>query len=122
MTIYSVFQAPLDLGSDAMPAVVPERFSWFAAILPPVYALVHGLWLGLLGYVAVVVVLAIVGRWIGDDAGFWLYVLFVIAIGFEAPALRRGKLLRKGWSHKADVIAAGEDIAALEALKIGKTI
>lgn len=121
MTLYSVFEAPEIEGDDAMPAVVPERFSWFAAILPPVYGLVHGLWLGLLGYVLAVFALALVGRLIGDDAAFWLYVLFAAAIGFEAPALRRAKLLRKGWLYRADVIASGEDIAALEALKIGKT-
>jgi hypothetical protein len=122
MTMYSVFQAPEIEGDDALPAVVPEKFSWFAAILPPVYALAHGLWLGFLAYVVAFVALMIIGKLIGGDAAFWLYILFAIGIGFEAPALRRRKLLRQGWLHRGDVIASGKDIAALEALKFGKSL
>jgi hypothetical protein len=43
MTVYAVF----DRDANLVPAVVPERFSWFAAFLPPVFAIVHGLWLEL---------------------------------------------------------------------------
>jgi hypothetical protein len=122
MTMYSVFQAPEIEGDDALPAVVAEKFSWFAAILPPVYALVHGLWLACVCYVAAAIALIFLSRVMGGDAAFWLYILFAIAVGFEAPALRRRKLERTGWLHRADVIASGEDIAALEALKLGKTV
>jgi hypothetical protein len=122
MTIYSVFDTPDARDEIAVPAVVPERFSWFAALLPPLFGLVHGLWLGLLFYVAFVVLLAFAGRWIGGAATFWLYVLFAIYIGFEAPALRRAKLARKGWFYRTEVIAAGEDLATLTALKLGNTL
>ena len=93
MTLYSVFERH----SDPAPAVVPEKFSWFAALLPPVYAVVHGLWLGLIGYVVLVAALVGASLYLGDDAGFWLYVLAAVLIGFEAPALRRAKLRSSRW-------------------------
>ena len=107
MTLYSIFERPDELA----PAVVPERFSWFAALLPPVYGLVHGLWLGLVLYVAALVVLVFASAWIGDDAMFWLYVLLAALIGLEAPAFRRRALKARGWSYRTDLVAAAPDLA-----------
>jgi hypothetical protein len=122
MTVYSIFDAPEARDDDAVPAVVPERFSWFAALLPPLFGLVHGLWLGLAAYIATVILLALAARWIGGSASFWLYVLLAFYIGFEAPALRRAKLVGKGWLYRTEVIAAGDDLATLQALKLGNTL
>jgi hypothetical protein len=113
VTVYSVFER----SSEPAPAVVPETFSWFAAMLPPVYALVHGLWLGLIGYVVLVSLVTFAGLYLGDEAGFWLYILAAILIGFEAPALRRAKLAASGWSYRTDVVAGAEDLAQTEWLK-----
>ena len=107
MTIYSVFDRPDELA----PAVVPEKFSWFAALLPPVHALVHGLWFGLVLYVAAVIILGFSSLWIGAGAVFWLYVLLAIYIGFEASAMRRARLQARGWTWRTDIVAAGEDLA-----------
>ncbi|RYE88174.1 MAG: DUF2628 domain-containing protein, partial [Hyphomicrobiales bacterium] len=93
------------------PAVVPDKFSWAAAILPPVYALNHGLWLGLVLYVVAVAAIGVSSLWIGDDAAFWLYGLLAVLIGFEAAGFRRAKLRRKGWAYRSDVIAAAPDLA-----------
>lgn len=113
MTVYSVFERP-----DAMaPAVIPEKFSWFAALLPPVYALVHGLWLALLLFAAIVIALVFGSVIIGDEAAFWLYVLLAVLIGFEAPAFRRRALKVRGWTYRSDVIAAGEDLAQRDWLR-----
>ncbi len=109
MTLYSVFERP----DDIVPVVVPEKFSWFAALLPPVYALVHGLWLGLVLYVAALIALVSATTWIGGEAGFWLYVLFAIAIGFEASSLRRRALRHRGFAWHGDVVAAADDLALL---------
>lgn len=107
MTIYSVFERP-----DAIaPAVVPEKFSWTAAIVPPVHALHHGLWLGLVLYLVAVAALVVAGLWLGGEAGFWLYVLLAAWYGFEAPALRRAKLRRQGWIYRTDVIATAPELA-----------
>ena len=107
MTLYSVFERP----DEMAPAVVPEKFSWAAAILPPAYALYHGLWLGLLLYVVAVAVIVIASLWIGGDAAFWLYVLLAALVGFEAAGFRRAKLRAKGWSYRSDVVAAAPDMA-----------
>jgi hypothetical protein len=107
VTLYSVFERADELA----PAVVPEKFSWFAALLPPVYGLVHGLWLGLILCVAAVIVLAFSSVWIGAEAAFWLYVVLALAIGFEAPALRRRKLEARGWTYRTDLVAEAEDLA-----------
>jgi hypothetical protein len=113
MTTFAIFDRP----DSAAPTVVADRFSWFAALLPPVFALAHGLWLALLGY-AIILAVLIAGRsWIGDGAAFWIYVVSAIWIGFEAPALRRAALRRRGWSDRGDIIAMSPDLAQLEWLK-----
>ena len=86
MTLYSLFTRNGADGPDAAPQAVAERFSWFAFLLPPVYALVHRLWLAFLGLVVVILALGFAGRWLGGDAAFWLYGLMALWFGFEAPA------------------------------------
>lgn len=110
MTLYSVFDRRL----DEAPAVVPDRFSWFAALLPPVFAVVHGLWLGLVLYLVGVVAIVLASMWVGGEAGFWLYVLFAIGIGFEASSLRRRGLRRRNFVYRADLIAPATDLAEVE--------
>lgn len=107
MTLYSVFERP----DEMAPAAVPEKFSWAAAVLPPAYALYHGLWLGLLLYLAAVAIIVAASLWVGGDAAFWLYVLFAALVGFEAAGFRRAKLRAKGWSYRSDVVAAAPDLA-----------
>jgi hypothetical protein len=113
MTIYAVLEHPV----KPAPVAVRERFSWFAALLPPIWAIVHGLWLELIVYVALLCVLAFAGPVIGGDAVFWIYVACAVWIGFEAAGLRRGALRRRGWREHGEVIASSEDIAMLEALR-----
>ena len=110
MTLYSIF----DRRHDEAPAVVPDRFSWFAALLPPVFAVVHGMWLALAGFVALAALIVLGALWLGADAAFWLYVLFVAAIGWEAPALRRRALRRHGWVYRSELIAPAADSAEVE--------
>ena len=107
MTLYSVFERP----NEIAPAVVPEKFSWAAAILPPVYALWHGLWLGLSLYVVAVAAIVVAAFWVGGEAAFWLYLLLGALAGFEAAGFRRGKLEASGWTWRSDVIAAAPDLA-----------
>ncbi len=109
MTVYSVFAR----SGNPEPAVVADRFSWFAALLPPVYALAHGLWLMLAGWVVAVVALAIIAILVGADAATLLYALVAIFIGFEAATARRMKLGRRGFAYAGERIARSEDEAAL---------
>ena len=112
MTLYSVYQRNAEV-----PTAVPDRFSWFAALLPPVFALVQGLWLLLVGWVLTLLLLGAFALWGGGDAAFWLYAIGATLLGFEAPALRFGKLGRTGWSWRTDLIAADEDLALVDYLK-----
>ncbi|MDR3474257.1 MAG: DUF2628 domain-containing protein [Devosia sp.] len=114
MTTYAVFDRD---AKDAV-AVVPDRFSWFATLLPPVFALVHGLWLEFFVYLVLVALLSASSVAIGDDAAFWIYVVLAVWIGFEASAMRRGALTRGGWRYRTDVIARGDDLAELEGIRI----
>ena len=112
MTLYSVYARP-----DHAPVLVADRFSWFAALLPPVYALVHRLWVSLLLWVAAIAVIAGGAMWIGGEAAFWCAVLLGLCFGFEAPAARHRALTRRGYAHAADLVGTSEDTTTLEFLR-----
>ncbi len=112
MTLYSVYERPNDA-----PTAVADRFSWSAALLPPVHALVHGLWLLLTLWVVGTVAIIASSVLVGGEAAFWLYVLMAILVGFEAAALRRGALRRDGWHHVAEIVAPAPDVAEVEWIK-----
>ena len=112
MTLYSLYRR-----ENQELKVVSDRFSWFAALLPPVYALVHGLWLLLVGWVVAVAAVLLLGVYGGGDAAFWTYILLAILTGFEAATLRRTRLGRHGWHYRGEVIAPDEDLALVEALQ-----
>ena len=111
MTLYAIFEPRP--GKAPVPMAIPEKFSWFAAILPPLYAVAHGLWLELVGFVVAVAVLVIAAGLVGGMAAFWLYVLFAAWIGFAAPSIRRQAMAWRGWRHRRDLIAADADLARL---------
>ncbi len=112
MTLYSVYERP----SDA-PTAVADRFSWSAALLPPVHALVHGLWLLLAIWGVGTAVIIGSSLLIGGDAAFWLYLLFATLIGFEASSFRRVKTGKRGGLYRTEIVAADEDLALVDYLK-----
>jgi hypothetical protein len=119
MTLYSIFEAgDLKQAKALGPIAVPERFSWFATLLPPLFALRHGLILALLFWVALVIGLVFIAPIIGEEAVFWLYILVALFFGFEAPALRRDGLKSRGWVWQGDVVAQGEDLAEKDYLSL----
>ena len=117
MTVYSIFEKPQGkAANNRVPQVIPpvavaERFSWTAALLPPVFALLNGLWLLLVFWIALALGLLYISRVIGADAAIWLYLLVAVFMGFEAPAFRRDGLLARGFVWRGDLIASGEDLA-----------
>jgi hypothetical protein len=113
VTLYAVFER----ADEIAPVAVAERFSWFAALLPPVYALVHGLWLGLILYIAALFVLVFGAAFIGGEAAGWLYVLFALLIGFEASAFRRRALRHRGWHEAGEIVAGAPDLALVSFLQ-----
>ena len=115
MTLYAIFDPKP--GKPALPAAIPEKFSWLAAVLPPVFLVAHGLWLELVAYGLKVVALVILAGFIGDDAAFLLYLLAVTWLGFAAPGLRRHALVWRGWQPRGYRVAPSTDLAQLEALQ-----
>lgn len=115
MTLYAIFDPKP--GKPLLPAAVPEKFSWLAAILPPVFLLAHGLWLELVGFALAVVALVLATPLLGADAAFWLYVLGAVWLGFAAPGLRRHALAWRGWTHRGARLAPSAELAQLEAMR-----
>src|SRR4051812_42371303 len=117
MTLYSIFEKPQGKTAKERarplvpPVAVADRFSWLAAILPPLFAILNGLWLLLVFWIALVLGLAYVSRVIGTDAAGWLYLLVAVFMGFEAPAFRRDGLAARGFVWRGDVIASAPDLA-----------
>lgn len=116
MTLFALYRSADD--PTALPVAVSERFSWFAAFLPPVHALVHRLWyqLGLfvLGFGAI----AVAARWLGLDATLWLYILLALACGFAAPGAMRRALKRRGFVTLGHQVARDADLARLAAFEV----
>lgn len=115
MTLYAIFDPRP--GRPDLPAAIPEKFSWFAAVLPPFFLLAHGLWLELVGFVLAVVALVMLSRFIGDDAAFMLYILGAVWLGLAAPGFRRHALVWRGWTPRGSRVAPSADLAQLEALQ-----
>lgn len=111
MTLFALYRSKDD--PTALPVAVSERFSWLAALLPPVHALLHRHWdlLGLfvLGLGAIIAA----ARYIGADASFWLYILLAVACGFAAPGAERRALKRRGFAWLGHRVAADADLARL---------
>ena len=114
MALYAIFDPKPDTAD--LPAAIPEQFSWLAVLLPPVFLLLHGLWLEMLAWVLMVAALVVLTPFLGA-AAFWLYVLGAIWLGFAAPSFRRHALQSRGWRLRGERIAADADLAQLEALR-----
>ena len=115
MTLFALYRSIDD--PTALPVAVSERFSWFAALLPPLHALLHRHW-GQLGlFVLGLGALLASARFIGTDAAFWLYVLLALAFGFAAPGAARRAMKRRGFAPLGHRLAADADQARLAALE-----
>ena len=115
LTLYAIFDPKP--GRPDLPAAIPEKFSWFAAVLPPVFLAAHGLWLELVAWLLKLVALIVLARFIGNDAGFLLYVLASVWLGFATPGFRRQALAWRGWTHRGERVAGSADMAQLEAIR-----
>lgn len=122
MSLYQVLQRPegvVDPLPNSGAVFIKDRFSWLAGLLPPVWAIVHGLWLELVIWIAAMIALGAASMIIGDEAVFWLNVLVAILIGLEATNIRTAALRRKGYQPLGDIIAGAEDLAEMEFIKRG---
>ena len=84
---------------------VQDGFSFFAAVVPPIWMIVNRLWMVLAGYLCSVFGLIILFGVFGVS-DFWLsYALLAlnIIVGFEADTLVRWTLSRRSWRQIAHV-------------------
>lgn len=101
MNVYSVF-----LRADLAPAQALERaklvkqgLSWEALLATPVWAVRHGLWLGLGSWIGAIVAIALVAAaaHLSAWAVLFLYWLCVLAFALEADRLREARLAKAGF-------------------------
>ncbi|MGV8853429.1 MAG: DUF2628 domain-containing protein [Devosia sp.] len=114
MTLYAIYDPKPD--TVALPAAIPETFSWLAALLPPLFFLRHGLWIELVLFCVKLAALIFIAGFIGADAAWVLYGLVALWLGFAAPGLRRHGLDWRGWVFRGERVALSADLAQLEAL------
>jgi hypothetical protein len=115
VTLYAIFDP--QPGRSDLPVPVAEKFSWLAALLPPVFLLRHGLWLQTLAWVLAMAVLFVAGMVLGGGAISCLYLLSAIWLGLSAPSLRCRALEARGWRFRCHRVAAASDHAQLEAIR-----
>jgi hypothetical protein len=118
MTTYMVFEPPADRGDRAARAehivFVPDRFSWGAFLLAPLWMLWRRLWLIFVAYLILLAAVTVGLRFagVGPSARFLVMALIALLVGFEAANLRRWVLLRDGWREHGTIV--GPDLAAAE--------
>lgn len=110
MVVYTVHESPKPLADPLERAArlvfIKDRFHWLAAIFPAIWLLVKGMWWELVAYLvligALVGVLDILGA---TPATVGIIVVIVqIVFGFEAGALYRASLARRGWRMVGTVV------------------
>lgn len=77
---------------------VREGFSIFAFLLPPLWMLVNRMWLVLIGYFVLAGLIGLLS--LSEQTGHWepfLMLALNFVVGFEADALERWTLDRRGW-------------------------
>jgi hypothetical protein len=114
MTIYTV-HAPPDAEVSAETAqrirFVKEGFSFWALVLPAFWLLFNRLWLGFLGWLAVIVALQVAGRWVGEMETGVVAFVFGVWFAIEARDIQRWTLARRGWRFLGVVEGPDRDTA-----------
>jgi hypothetical protein len=113
---YLVFEPPggaRTLEAAERVVFLREKFSWPALLFTPIWLLWNRLWLGFLGWVISTAAIAFAMRALGlmEYAGFAAAAIPSLIAGFEATALKRRKLLHRGFREVAAVVAEDLDTA-----------
>jgi hypothetical protein len=90
-----------------------EKFSWPALFFTPIWLLWSRLWLGFLGWLVLTVAIALGLRALGlkEWAGYAAAAIPSLIAAFEATALKRRKLLRRGLGETAVMVADDRETA-----------
>lgn len=118
MSIYTVYQPPLDFGAAATDpfrfVFVRDGFSWWAFLLTPLWMLRHRLWLALTIYLVLAAAIDAGLRVLGASVFMLIVagVLISLLAGLEAATLRRLKLSRRHWRNIG--VVSGENLEHAE--------
>ncbi len=110
MVFFTVHERPgASTGGDDI-RLIASRFSWGAAVFTPLWLLWHRLWLGLLGYLLLMLPLGVLLEMIdiADPADLAIGGALAYLFGCGGAGLRRWTLERQGWRLVAVVAAADE--------------
>lgn len=83
---------------------LPDRFNWFAFLLPPIWALSNRLWFVLTAMIVFVLALNVVNEFLNLPM-ISLYILAIIWLGFEANSIVGNSLSRRGWQVRHPIMA-----------------
>jgi Protein of unknown function (DUF2628) len=88
-------------------AFVRDGFHFWAALLGPIWLVWHGLWLALIGWIAVMAAVGFGMSMLGPagNAIFFVDLMLALVMGFEAASLRRWTLSRHKW-RQLDIVVA----------------
>ena len=117
MPVYTV-HAPLAAGADLRSTdrfvFIRDGFHLWAAVLGAVWLAWHRLWLGGIGYAALMIVIDLILARIGVASGAIAAIdlLMAILLGLEASSLKRWSYSRGNW-RQLDVVVA-DDLDAAE--------
>ena len=118
MVVYTVHEPPKPLADTLERAerlvFIKDRFHWLAAIFPAIWLLVKAMWWELIAYVVLMSALIGILEFLGTtQEAIGIFVIIVqIVFGFEAGALYRASLARRGWTTVGTV--AGRNAAECE--------
>jgi hypothetical protein len=112
MTLYTVHspgQAGLPRAGLMRVELVKDGFHWLALVFPFLWLLFHRIWWGLLGYVAAVIVIALLGKAVGlpRETIAVLELLVGLALAVFAHDLQSWQLARRG--YQAVDVVTGRD-------------
>jgi len=111
-TVHEPADGPRDRLERAEALVfVRDGFSWAAALLTPLWMIANRLWLALIGYIAVLIALQVVLAVVGapQQASGWAIFVLHLLVGFEADAIRRWTLRRRGYELVGSVSGRSRD-------------
>ena len=107
MRIYAIHQLPSS-GTDPRLVLTHQRFSFLAALFPPLWLAWRNLWLEASAVLAAYIILSI---WPPMDNALPLFLAISLFLGFEGNTLHEFALHRRGYALKAIIVAP----SALEA-------
>ena len=113
MAIYAVYCPPGTTPTETPEALrfVPERPSFWAFVLPPIWLLAHRLWFGLLFWLVAVAALAWLYGLMPAAPATFVMLLFWLWFAFAARDIEQATLARAGWTLAGLVEAPNRDAA-----------